>query len=169
MGIQALLFDLDGVIRHWDDTHDRQVEGAAALPRGTMAAIAFAPHLLEPAITGQITDEQWRAEIAAELERRFHQVPGATVVQEWSASSGQVDGALLQLAQQYRRQVSVSLLTNATTRLAADLTRLGIADAFDGVFNSAIIGSAKPSPQIFHAALDTLGFVPSDVPTSTTP
>jgi HAD superfamily hydrolase (TIGR01509 family) len=163
MGIQALLFDLDGVIRHWDDTHDRQVEGAAALPRGAMAAIAFAPHLLQPAITGQVTDEQWRAEIAAELERRFPHVTGATVVQDWSASSGQVDWVLLQLVRQYRQQVPVSLLTNATTRLAADLAHLGIADAFDSVFNSAVIGSAKPSPQIFHAALDALGLVPKDV------
>lgn len=163
MGIQALLFDLDGVIRHWDETHDRQVEVVAALPRGTIAAIAFAPRLLQPAITGQVTDEQWRAEIAAELERRFPQVSGATVVQDWSVSSGHVDWVLLQLVRQYRQQVPVSLLTNATTRLATDLARLGIADAFDGVFNSAVIGSAKPSPHIFHAALDALGLVPNDV------
>jgi putative hydrolase of the HAD superfamily len=163
MGIRALLFDLDGVIRYWDDTHDRRVEVAAGLPRGVIAEIAFAPRLLQPAITGQVTDEQWRAGVAAELESRFPQVSGASVVQDWSTSSGHVDVALLQLVQQYRQLVPVSLLTNATTRLAADLAHLGIADAFDSVFNSAVIGHAKPAPQLFHAVLGSLGLVPDTV------
>ena len=89
------MFDLDGVIRHWDDAHDWRVEVSAGLPRGTIAEIAFTPRLLHPGITGQVTDEQWRAGIAAELESRFPQVSGATVLQDWSASSSQVDVALL--------------------------------------------------------------------------
>jgi putative hydrolase of the HAD superfamily len=59
--------------------------------------------------------------------------------------------------------VRTNTKANATTRLAADLACLGIADAFDSVFNSAVIGHAKPSPQMFHAVLDALGLVPDEV------
>ncbi|MXY96461.1 MAG: HAD-IA family hydrolase, partial [Gemmatimonadetes bacterium] len=51
---------------------------------------------------------------------------------------------------------SLALITNATTRLDADLKRLGIDQAFDHVVNSSSIGQVKPHPGIFIAALELL-------------
>ena len=146
-----------------DDEHDRRVEVAAGLPPGAIASIAFAPQLLQPAIVGRVTDEQWRAGIAVELQQQFPHVSGADVVQRWSAWCGRVDQAMFQLVQQYRQRLFVGLLTNATTKLASDLAHLGITDAFDDIFSSAVIGYAKPSPQIFRVVLTALGRAPGEV------
>ena len=61
----ALLVDLDGVLRRWPDMEDLDL--AHDLPAGTLAAAAFAPARLRPAITGDCTDGQWRAAVAADL------------------------------------------------------------------------------------------------------
>ena len=61
--IQALLIDLDGVIRLWDGQNDGSIERDFGLPPRTLTTIAFAPALLRPAITGKISDESWRQQI----------------------------------------------------------------------------------------------------------
>ncbi len=71
---EALLVDLDGVNRRWRKTHDDAVEAAHGLPPGSLRSAAFAPELVELAITGQISDEAWRSNIAESLERE-HGVP----------------------------------------------------------------------------------------------
>jgi putative hydrolase of the HAD superfamily len=161
--IRALLLDLDGVIRHRDDEIAHRVETAAGLPHGVIESVAFAPDILRAAITGEITDEEWHAAVATELQNQFPHVLGTDIVRQWSASAGHVDWGLLDFVQEYRAQYPAYLLTNATTRLAVDLAQLGIANSFDGVFNSAVIGHAKPSPQIYLAVLDSLGVKAFDV------
>lgn len=44
------------------------------------------------------------------------------------------------------------LVPNATTRLEADLDRLGLTGAVDGVINTSRFGAAKPDPRVYHAA-----------------
>ncbi len=53
-----------------------------------------------------------------------------------------------------------ALATNATDRLDADLAAFGLADAFDAVVNSSVVGVAKPSPEFFAAACAALGTPP---------
>ena len=48
---------------------------------------------------------------------------------------------------------ALGLVTNATSRLADDLSRLGLDDAFDFIVNSAAIGCAKPSACFYEHAL----------------
>ncbi len=48
-------------------------------------------------------------------------------------------------------------MTNATTRLADDLERLGIDGEVDHVVNSAALEVAKPHPAVYGAALDAAG------------
>lgn len=61
----AVLCDIDGVLRHWPAVDT--IEQAHGLPVGALAAAAFAPVRLHPAITGEVSDEQWRAAVAADL------------------------------------------------------------------------------------------------------
>ncbi|MFD6550768.1 hypothetical protein [Streptomyces sp. NPDC058398] len=55
----AVLCDVDGVLRHWPA--DTEIEHAHGLPAGSLSAAAFAPARIHAAITGEITDEQWRS------------------------------------------------------------------------------------------------------------
>jgi putative hydrolase of the HAD superfamily len=71
-----------------------------------------------------------------------------------------VDEAVLALVSAVRRRAPVVLVTNATTRLDADLARLGLGGAFDAVANSSRIGAGKPEAEIFRAALAAAGVPP---------
>ncbi len=155
--IQALLIDLDGVIRLWDPEHDRITERRFGLPPGTMQAVAFAPDLLEPAITGEMSDKAWRKRIAQRLAEQFPACDAVAATQFWSAPVGEIDHQALSLVRQCRQSIPVGLVSNATSRLPQDLKALQVHDEFDVIFNSSVIGAAKPSPAIFQAAVDALG------------
>ncbi len=65
--IAAVFCDLDGVIRHWDNSQLYDLERAYDLGQGFTFQHAFQPELLSPAITGAISDEKWR-------ERVYHKL-----------------------------------------------------------------------------------------------
>jgi len=52
------------------------------------------------------------------------------------------------------------LVSNATTRLEADIARLGIDGLVDHVVSSAKVGFAKPDPRIYHHAAARTGAAP---------
>ena len=88
--IRVVLTDLDGVIRRWPDTQFSSVEDAHGLPRGCMARAAFHESLLTDAITGVVTDAEWRRRVAARLGAQFGATAAAAAVAAWSASVGDV-------------------------------------------------------------------------------
>lgn len=159
--ISAVLCDLDGVLRHFDPAQFSSLDSANGLPPGTVASVVFAPRHLTPAITGTVTDEQWRSGVAEALTDACGSGDRArALVDAWSASSGRVDTEVLDLLTRVRDRVPVVLVTNATSRLDADLAALGIADAFDGVLNSSRLGAAKPDPRVYRAAAALAGAPP---------
>jgi putative hydrolase of the HAD superfamily len=154
----ALLCDIDGVLRHWDGEATVDLEREFGLPAGTIAATAFAPDRLAPAITGRISDERWRAEIARELAPVCGSATRASLlVERWSRPVGRIDDEVLQLLVSTQRLMPVVLVTNATTRLERDLQQLGVANVIPRVVSSARIGSAKPDPAIYRAAAERAG------------
>jgi putative hydrolase of the HAD superfamily len=153
---RALLIDLDGVIRQWPML-DTQLEHDHGLPEGALRRAAFEPGLLRAAITGRISDEQWRASITDQLRQRY---PGAAVVQAvaaWSAPVGSVDVMVLDILDRVRTNAAVVLVSNATSRLRHDLATLGIAGRFDAIVNSSDIGAIKPDSAIYVEALRMAG------------
>jgi putative hydrolase of the HAD superfamily len=124
-----LLLDLDGVLRSFPP-----------MPR-EVAEAASEPSLLRRAVTGEISDEQWRRQVGP----------------DFAATPGDVIPEALALVRMARRQCFVALLSNATTRLESDLALLGLDVEFDAIFNSARLGVAKPDPAIFRRVLDELG------------
>ena len=153
--IRALFIDFDGVLRIWGHDHDLRAEHVSGLPPGTIRRVAFAPELLLPAITGSVSDAAWRTAIEQQLRLRFPHADAAQAVQLWSEPVGSIDQAMLDLVRTCRRRIKIILLTNATSRLAHDLERLGVADAFDQIVNSSDVGVGKPNAAIFQAALHT--------------
>ena len=148
----ALLCDLDGVLRHWDRTRWPDLEQEFGLQAGALHA-AFAPDQMGAVLTGLMTDEEWRAVIATTLAPQCGSAArSAELVERWSQDVGQIDDEVLELLVRAQLTIPVVLVTNATTRLERDLQQLGVADLVPRVVNSARIGSAKPDPAIYRAA-----------------
>jgi putative hydrolase of the HAD superfamily len=152
----AVLCDIDGVIRHWPPADD--LEQGHGLPAGMLAAVAFAPSRLDPAITGKITDDQWRSAVAADLAEICGSVERANaLVAAWSELVPRVDREVLSLLASAREVATVVLVSNATTRLELDLARQELHDVADIVLNSARIGIAKPDPRVYLIAAERAG------------
>jgi putative hydrolase of the HAD superfamily len=159
--ILAVIFDLDGVLRRWPPARIRSIERRHRIPAGSIDRVAFAPALLARAVTGSLTDDAWREEVARELEL-LHGARGRHAVNDWSRLSGEVDPAMLELVRDVRQLATVALLTNATTRLVDDLTTLGIAGDFDAIVSSADLHRSKPDPEVFRWTAQRLGVACAD-------
>ena len=156
-----MIFDLDGVFRHWNDDELDEVEQAFGLPPRTILTVAFSPELGPDAVTGRLTFPQWMTAIRARITDKFGtEVLGA--VDDWEANVGRVDPEMLQLLRATRERATVSLLSNGTTRLRRDLHVLDLLDEFDHVFNTAEIGIAKPDPDVFRLVCSELSVHPTD-------
>jgi len=72
-GIDALIVDLDGVIRHWDNEHFVETAASFGLRGDELAAIAFEKELLDAGMTGALTFEAWADEIGRRIESQHPQ------------------------------------------------------------------------------------------------
>jgi len=156
---QALLIDLDGVLRRWDPAVTAAVEASYDLPPGTLLGTAMTWDLLRPAVAGELTDAQWMAEVAARLP--LPDSDAAAAVAKWQEYRGAVDPDVLAFIRQVRSAGRpVGLATNATDLLRRDLEALNLAGEFDAVISSWELKIHKPAPAFFTAACAQLGFEP---------
>lgn len=158
----TLILDVDGVIRHWDAEGLEAASIDLGLPPGALFEAASDDALIERAITGVITDEEWKAEIARRCAARCD-VDAERLATLWTAGRRwSIDRAVLDMVQAVRsRGGRVALFSNATTGLEADMLECGVAEAVDDIVNSARLGLAKPDPAAFTAAAMLLGVNPS--------
>ncbi|MFK7861776.1 MAG: hypothetical protein AB8B64_23370 [Granulosicoccus sp.] len=140
--IEAVPVDFDGVLRHWPSVVELN-EDTFGLPCGAIMRVAFADSQLQPAIRGLLTDEQWRALIVEELYRQYPQSEAKRAVMRWSESVGGLDLDVLHVLKVFSKNMKLILATNATSRLQADLEKLGIAKLFNGVANSSALRFIK--------------------------
>jgi HAD superfamily hydrolase (TIGR01509 family) len=161
MSSKVIFVDLDGVIRHWREP-DSAIELAHGLPLGAIAQSAFDPIRLLPAITGKISDDEWRSEISHHLTV-MHPVGNAhNAVNAWTSKAVEIDDQILELLRACGRVARVVLVTNATSRLSNDLLSLGLTSYFVDIINSSEIGVAKPEEAFFLKALERVQVVPSE-------
>jgi putative hydrolase of the HAD superfamily len=158
---KALLIDLDGVIRIWPASAE-EIEIPCGLPVNALETTAFRKELLGYAITGKISDEEWRRRTVATLLEQFPHSKAQEAVTTWSARITKINTPLLDLITSLRKRLSIALITNATSRLNTDLAMLGLRDHFDYIINTSEVGYAKPSPEIFHHALTLVKATPSE-------
>lgn len=156
----GVLCDIDGVLRLWPaDGGMSEVDRAHGLPEGALAATAFHPDHLLPAVTGAVSDEEWREGVAVALADRCGSLRRArAVVADWTAIVPGVNEEMAALLRAVARTVPTLLVSNGTTRLESDLAALGLDDlAPMGLVNSARVGVAKPDPEIYRIARERLG------------
>jgi putative hydrolase of the HAD superfamily len=154
--VDAVVIDLDGVIRHWDNDALPESEKELGLPPGTILAAAFEPDRLARAMRGELPADQWYAEIGAAVAAE-HPVDPDAVAALFSEIGWRIDESVVELVQQARTQVPVVLLSNASTRLTDDLKVSGLLDRFDAVVGSAELGACKPDAEAFAAAVERAG------------
>jgi len=56
--------------------------------------------------------------------------------------------------------IKLAIVSNADGRVEADAQRYGLAEFFNVIIDSRVVGVEKPDPRIFHLALDRLGVAP---------
>ena len=61
-----------------------------------------------------------------------------------------------------RQDYSIAVISNADGRIDAVLRRCGIADCFESITDSGVVGSEKPHPEIFEAALREMKADPAE-------
>lgn len=156
----AVLCDLDNVIRFYDTAHVTALEASAGLPRGTTSAVAFAPALDGPLLLGRTTPEQWVHAVAAELAKdgRLSPARADELARAFAGSPFSADGTVVAMLRRVRESgTPLVLVTNATLDLEDDLEALGLADLADHVVSSARVGVAKPDREIYEIAAGLAG------------
>ncbi|MFD6276602.1 HAD-IA family hydrolase [Streptomyces sp. NPDC060209] len=157
----AVLCDLDNVVRFYDVTHLAALERAAGLPEGTTEDIAYAPEVDLPLLLGRITLEEWVEAITLGLAGRVGAAKARELGRALAGAPFRADGKLVALLHRIRARVPLVLVTNATLRLDEDLAALGLTGLAHHVVSSAVEGVAKPDPAIYRIAAARAG-VPMD-------
>jgi putative hydrolase of the HAD superfamily len=153
--IRVILFDLDGVVRHFDPSHVVDIENRHGISPGAIENFAFGSPLIEEVTTGRITRRQWIARIADHLGN-------AEAADEWAHQPYTADPILLDLVDELRvHELTTAILTNGTDTIPSEVEQLGISAHFAHIFNSASIGFIKPDRRAFQHVIDTLE-VPGD-------
>ncbi|MFD5179488.1 HAD family hydrolase [Nocardia sp. NPDC058379] len=150
----AVLCDLDGVVRRFDHDRQRRIEARYGLP---VLATAFAPELIGPAILGRTTATQWLAGIAEALGGHPEAVQATA---EFADVDFWVDRPVADLLTRVRTRMPLILVTNAMDNLDDHLTRLRLTGFADAVISSAVVGIAKPDPGIYEIAAEAAGVPP---------
>ncbi len=160
--VDALILDMDGVVRHWDPDHLRSTVESLGLTHEQFGAVAFEAELLASAMTGAISAEEWSDEIGRRIGAR-HGADPVAAASAFTALAWTIDDDVVALVREVRAsgKAKVALFSNASTRLEADLETCGLGGAFDVVFNSARLGLAKPDPAAFLAVAQALGTKPA--------
>mgnify|MGYP001028651306 CR=1 FL=1 len=157
----AVLCDIDGVLRHYDEQAQEGLDQAYGLAPGTVAKIAFAPELIGRATVGEITHEEWEAAMAAEFTGLLGSPErAARLAAEFLDTPARIDERVRDLLARVQGHMPVVLVSNATTRLEADLDRLGLTYFADAVVSSARVGVAKPDRRIYEIAAAEAGAAP---------
>ncbi len=156
--IEAYLFDLDGVLRVWDEAGIAAVEARADLKPGRLGAVAYDLDRYGPAMLGEITDNDWRASVVGALvEDGLAPDVAVDVVLDWSADLGRVDPEVAEIVAGIRQSGGqVALVVNSTDRLELDLVVLGLDAAVDTVVSSARTGIALPDAAMYEIAAGIL-------------
>jgi epoxide hydrolase-like predicted phosphatase len=162
MGIEAVIFDLGGVLVRTEFPEVRhELARKLGLEPRALERTVWGGEDWELAQVGTITYEEYWQRVAAAL--------GLSTPEELSDfrreyfSGDRVDRELVHLIERLRKQYKIGLLSNAPDKLEIWLENdWGIRGLFDAIVYSAQVGVAKPDPAMFHLILDRLGLSPSE-------
>ncbi|WP_420036195.1 HAD-IA family hydrolase [Streptomyces sp. cg28] len=149
----AVLCDVDNVIRFYDSGPLAELERAAGLAEGSTARVAFAPEVDLPLMRGEIGLGQWVESIVAGFAGRVPRERARELGRALADSPFRADAEIVALLRRVRAAgVPLVLVTNATVRLEDDLAEMGLTGLADHVVSSARLGVVKPDRKIYEIA-----------------
>jgi putative hydrolase of the HAD superfamily len=151
--LKTIFIDFDGVIRHWSNAEISSTEENLGLPLGCFYSVAFQQHLLLPAITGQVSHEQWVTNVENELAEKYSILFANKLIASWESTPSTIDYDFIDRIRTMVPQAKLVLVTNATSKLTVDLALANLTNSFDIVINSSVIGVAKPNLDFFEKSL----------------
>ncbi|WP_405009393.1 HAD family hydrolase [Kitasatospora sp. NBC_01539] len=157
----AVLCDIDDVIRFYDVTEVTRLEHAAGLPVGSTAAAGFAPERGRPLVLGRLTKDAWVGATAAALADRVPHDRAVELAAAFAGAPFRAEPGAVGLLRRAREHCPVLLVTNGTPWLDEDLARVGLDGLADDVVNSSRVGVAKPDPGIYLIAAARAGVDPA--------
>ncbi|MBL4680043.1 MAG: HAD-IA family hydrolase [Pseudomonadales bacterium] len=161
--IKAILTDLDGVLRHWNNKSLFAFEEAKGLEKGFLFSCAFKEQFVHPAIVGEVSHEQWLDNVVSELENVVPQKLAKQLIKQWKDSTSEIDWRVVDEYQAAFPDVPIVLVSNATTRMDQDLKGTGLLEILSNKINSSEIGLAKPNPGFFNVTLNTIACLAEEV------
>jgi putative hydrolase of the HAD superfamily len=150
----AVLCDLDGVLRQFDHAVQADIEARYGLP---LMATAFDPAIITPATLGHITEAQWAESVVTALGGGE---AARKAVEEFCAVPFRVDEEVRALLAEARARMPLVIVTNAMDTLEAHLELMGLTGFADAVVSSARVGVAKPDRRIYEIAAERAGAAP---------
>jgi putative hydrolase of the HAD superfamily len=161
--IRHVLLDIDGVLRFFDNSELFALEERNNLPQGALLRIAFSDEHLVPAITGHISDHEWRLRACEELQSQYPKTAKTDFLSVFENTPFRIDYNVLDIVKGIMPDAPLSLATNATSRLQLDLRATTLLDQVDHIFNSSVIGSTKPDANFFSHILHELQLEPQEI------
>jgi epoxide hydrolase-like predicted phosphatase len=159
MGIQAVIWDLGGVLLRTEDYFPRRaLAHRYCLTLEEIEDFVFSGKSGESAQRGEISVEQHWENQRRELGLNPVEMQ-AFRDQFWGGD--RLDTDLVTYIRQLQQSYKTGLLSNAFSDLRRVVTEVwDFADAFDDMIISAEVGLVKPDPRIYRLALDRLGVAP---------
>ncbi|WP_033311682.1 HAD-IA family hydrolase [Streptomyces iakyrus] len=150
----AVLCDLDNVIRFYDLTRLARLEQLAGLAEGTTTRVAYAPETDLPLLLGKIGKEQWVETIVRGLLGEVSEPQARELGTALAEAPFRADEVVVTMLRRIREHMPLVLVTNATLELESDLASLGLSDLAHHVVSSARVGVAKPDREIYEIAAE---------------
>ncbi len=159
--IEVVLLDVGGVIvPPADPLQLTQAAAQLGLSPSELVALLYEGEPWYALSTGRLDEAAYWQAIGAQVSWPVAD-PRRLLYPVWECDA--VDGDVVALVQALRGRVRLAILSNATLHLEDHLNRLGVAQYFNPIINSARVGLRKPDPRIFSLALDLLGVAPDAV------
>lgn len=158
----VVLFDLDGVLAHYDHASRLQLLAQRCGMRVEDVSRALFDSGLERDADLGLHDAAGQV---AEFARRLGAAVSLADCIDARRAAMQVDPAMLEFTHGLARHAQVAILSNNNLLLRDHLPTIcpALFPLFEGrVFCSAQFGVAKPDPAIFHACLARLGATPGE-------
>ena len=157
MMADLILFDLDGVIRHFDPAVLARIEIDFGIEEGLLPTEAFQGPRFEAVIRGDMTRSTWVEEVGI--------AAGSTAAaHKWLANRGTLDPTMTAIIADLRNAGQrTAILTNGTDTINDVLRDLGIDDLVERTFCSAFIGNAKPEAAAFIHVCEAMSVHPTSV------
>ena len=159
--IDVVVFDMDGVIRHWTGERIRAFEHDHDLPDGAVASVAFSEPLFHEAMVGDKTAEEWAAQIGRRLCAEYPHLDVDACTTMWLEADWKVHDEMVDLIRSLRDAGQrTAVFSNASSALERDMATMGVDSLFDVIANSSRLGRVKPDVEAFQDVAGLLDTAP---------